>query len=282
MTGETSGAYFVEDRSGDDLTRLQLLDQMLTRAMGGVLPEQGTPTAFRRVLDVGCGTGGWLHEMARTYPTIESLTGVDISNKMVQYARRQTTLHQLNERVTFHRMDALLLLEFPDRFFDLVNQRVGMSFLRTWEWWKILQEYKRVLRPEGIVQITEGEWGLESTSPALARLFDLIRSVFFLAGYSFTPERDGVICRLEQILSQHGFVHIQSRRISCEYHAGLEIWPHFFEMMKLTLQVIQPFLRKWTRLPDEYSLWYQQALKEMQQPDFVARGTLLTVWGSRL
>jgi hypothetical protein len=35
------------------------------------------------------------------------------------------------------------------------------------------------------------------------------------------------------------------------------------------------FYQKWTRVPDDY----QQALKEMQVPDFVATWTWLTVWG---
>ena len=50
--------YFVQDRANkEELHRLQLQDQMMTASMGGVLPEQLAPTAFERVLDVGCGTG---------------------------------------------------------------------------------------------------------------------------------------------------------------------------------------------------------------------------------
>ncbi len=56
---EHPSTYFVQDRSNEDeLTRLILQDQMVTAGMGGVLPEQPDPTIFKRVLDVGCGTGG--------------------------------------------------------------------------------------------------------------------------------------------------------------------------------------------------------------------------------
>jgi ubiquinone/menaquinone biosynthesis C-methylase UbiE len=65
-------------------------------------------------------------------------------------------------------MDALRMFEFSDRFFDLVNQCAGVSYLRTWEWPKLLQEYKRVIRSGGIVRISEGEWTPECSSPALA------------------------------------------------------------------------------------------------------------------
>lgn len=281
MQQEHPSAYFLEDRSSrDDLTRLQIQDQMLTRAMGGVLPEQHAPAALRRVLDVGCGTGGWLIETARTYPTIEVLAGVDVSTMMVQYARQQATIHQLDNRVEFHTMDALRMLEFPDQFFDLVNQRSGISYLRTWEWSKLLQEYKRVLQWGGTVRMSEGEWGAESTSPALTSLFDLLCSAFYRAGHSFTPAYNGVTSHLEDLLHRHGFEQIQSRLIVQEYHAGTPEWQHFFEDMKLTFRLILPFLRKWTPLSDNYDQRYQQAVKEMQHPDFVARGNLLTVWGT--
>ena len=122
---EHASTYFVQDRSNqEELSRLQVQDQMLTRGMGGVLPEQPDPTIFHRVLDVGCGTGNWLIEAARTYPTMSLLIGIDISNKMVEIAREQAKAQQVNDRVEFHVMDALRALEFSDNYFDLVNLRL--------------------------------------------------------------------------------------------------------------------------------------------------------------
>src|SRR5262245_37890349 len=81
--GEQPSTYMVQDRSNrEELTRLHLQDQMLTAGMGGVLPEQADPARFQNVLDVACGTGGWLIEVARAYPAISRLVGVDISARM--------------------------------------------------------------------------------------------------------------------------------------------------------------------------------------------------------
>jgi len=114
----------VQDRENlQEMTRLSIQDKMANSAMGGVLPELADPTLLRHVLDVGCGTGGWLMETARSYPTIERLVGVDISGKMVAYARGQAQAQQLGERVQFQTMNALSMLEFPALSFDLVNQR---------------------------------------------------------------------------------------------------------------------------------------------------------------
>ena len=68
---EHESTYFVQDRSIlDEMKRLDIQDKMLNIQMGGVLPELADPTTLRRVLDVGCGTGYWLMETARAYPTI--------------------------------------------------------------------------------------------------------------------------------------------------------------------------------------------------------------------
>jgi len=68
---ENPNTYFVQDRSNEEeAIRLRVQDQMTTAGMGGVLPEQSDPTAFQRVLDVGCGTGNWLIEAAKTFPTM--------------------------------------------------------------------------------------------------------------------------------------------------------------------------------------------------------------------
>src|ERR1041384_4536624 len=87
---EHPSTYFVQDRSNqNELTRLQIQDQLVTTCMGGGLPEQLDVTRFQSVLDVGCGTGGWLIGLAKTYLHIRRLVGVDISSKMLDYARAQ-------------------------------------------------------------------------------------------------------------------------------------------------------------------------------------------------
>jgi ubiquinone/menaquinone biosynthesis C-methylase UbiE len=276
---EQPSTYVVQDRSSqEELSRLQIQDRLFTQAMGGVLPEQSDPTIFSRVLDVGCGTGDWLIELAQTTPTCKLLVGVDVSRTFVEYARAQAQVAQVSDRVEFHVGDALRMLEFPTGFFDLVNHRTGMGWLRTWDWRKLLQEYQRVCRPGGVVRITEPAWAV-SNSPALTRLSDLMVQAFHQAGYLFTPTRDGLTSKLPSLLQQYGLQEEQTRISTLHYHAGTPEGQHFFEDIKLAMRTALPFLRKWTQVPDDYEEIYQQMLREMQQPDFVATLDLLTVWG---
>ena len=276
---EHPSTYFVEDRTNrDEMTRLEIQDKLLTTGMGGVLPEQADPSVFRRVLDVGCGTGGWLMEMARTFPAIERLVGGDISEKMVTYARSQA--EHLGERVQFQTMDALRVLEFPAASFDLVNQRLGASWLRTWDWTKLLLEYQRVTRPGGIIRITEAAL-VESSSPALRKLCDLILQTCYNSGRFFARREDAVTQRLVLLMEMHGIEDIQTRHHTLVFHAGTSEHHHFCEDMAHLFRVSLPFFHKWTRVPSDYEQIYQQALIEMHQPDFVATWRLLTAWGVR-
>ena len=171
------------------------------------------------------------------------------------------------------------MLEFPANFFDLVNLRFGMSFLRKWDWPKLLQEFQRVTRPGGVMRITESEMLIQSTSSALTKLYQIALDAAYQAGLFFTPTSDGVTSQLAQLLHQYGLQDVQTRVHTLEYRAGTALGQGFYEDMSRTFRSALPFYRKWTRVPDNYEEIYQQALSEMKQPDFVAMWNLLTAWG---
>jgi ubiquinone/menaquinone biosynthesis C-methylase UbiE len=272
----------VQNRSDEEeLTRVMIQDQLVTASMGGVLPEQPDPTIFQWVLDVGCGTGGWLIEAARTYPAMSLLVGLDVSGRMVEYARAQAEAQQVGDRVQFCAMDALRMLEFPIDYFDLVNQRFGVSYLRTWDWPKLLREFQRVTRPGGVVRVTEGNLIVQSPSPALTRLYELALDAFYRAGHHFTLESNGVTSKLASLLHQYGLQNVQTRVHMVEYRVGTAEGQLFYEDMRHFFRTALPFFRKWNRVPEDYETTYQQALNEMHQPDFVATSSLLTAWGNK-
>ncbi len=277
---EHPSTYFVQDRSNEEeLARLHVQDELITSEMGGVLAEQDDTARFQHVLDVGCGTGDWLITVAQQLPNATMLAGVDVSLRMVQYARSQAQAKGVADRVEFHVMDALRMLEFPRKNFDLVNQRLGLSYLRTWDWPNLLQEYRRVTRPGGVIRITESHIGT-GNMPAFTTLNDLFRSALDRAGHLFFPERDGVVRALEPTMRQAGLLNLQTRFHPLEFSAGTRQGQLFTEDIKHAFKTMVPFLRKWTTVPEDYERIYQQALWEMQQPGFIAYWPLLTCWGT--
>jgi len=278
---ELSSTYFVQDRRNKhELTRLALQDQMLTNAMGGVLPEQTDPKAFQRVLDVACGTGGWLIEMAQTYPEM-SLVGIDISQRTIKYAQRQAEAHQVQNQVKFYIMDGLSKLDFPAASFDMVNLRLGVSFLRTWDWANMLRELLRITRSGGTVRITDGDIIYQSNSPALTKLFTMLLSAFHRAGHVYTNATTGLTDHLPQLLAQHGCEQIQTKAHVIRYPAGTPEGEACYEDLVIGFQNARPFIEKWGNDSKDYGTIYRRATEEMQLPDFLAMANYLTVWGRK-
>jgi ubiquinone/menaquinone biosynthesis C-methylase UbiE len=277
---EHPSTYVVQDRSNEEeMNRLRIQDQMITTAMGGVLPEQANRERFHRILDVGCGSGSWIIEAAQAYPDM-SLYGVDISIRMVEYAREQAAAQGVADRVKFQMMDALRMLEFPNNYFDLTNLRFSVSFMRKWDWPKMLSELQRVTRPGGVVRVTELDMIHQSNSPALTRLCEMFQCALARAGHLFEEETTGITAHLASLLHQHGVQQIQTRAYALEYLAGTPQGQAYYEDMKYAFRTCRPFLQKWGCLSQDFNAVYQQALNEMQRSDFCVTLHLLTVWGN--
>ena len=176
-------------------------------------------------------------------------------------------------------MDALRMLEFPNNYFDLINQRFGLSYLRTWDWPNLLQEYQRVAKPGGTIRITECDISA-SNMPAYNTLCELSIEVMARAGHFSSPERNGITRMLESIMQQSGLLDLRPRVHMLEYHAGTPEGELFAEDVKHVFRTGLPFFRKWTKVPENYGQLYDQMVQEMQRPDFVATWRLLTVWGT--
>src|SRR5262249_12062765 len=144
-----------------------------------------------------------------------------------------------------------------------------------------LQECRRITRPGGVVRITEFSICVESTSSALTQLGELAVKAFYNAAHIFTPETDGLLKQLEHLLRESGLQDVQTRAYALEYRAGTPLGQLFAEDWKQLFRIVEPFLRKWTDVPDNYNDIYQQMVHDTQQPGFVAISRTLTAWGKQ-
>jgi ubiquinone/menaquinone biosynthesis C-methylase UbiE len=208
------------------------------------------------------------------------IVGIDVNSRIIEYALLQAEEQQVAGRVEFLVADALRVLDFPEDSFDLVNQRLGSSYLRTWDWSKLLNEFQRVLRPNGIIRITEPSI-VKNNSSALTRLNDILLQTMYLSGHLFSSNSYGIHGDIVQIMQRQGIRNIQTHAYTLEYRGGTVSGQSYSEYVKYMFRIFQPFFQKWSRITENYGMLYQQALEDIQKPDFLATLTLLTIWGDR-
>lgn len=276
-----SGTYFIEDQyTVEELSRISDQDQLVTASMGGVLAEQVNPGLFHSVLDVACGVGNWIIDMAQAYPDM-LLTGIDINPRMISAAREQAEALNVHKRVEFYVMDALRVFDFTDFSFDLVNLRFALGFVRTWEWPLLLGEMLRVLRPGGVVRLTDEEVIHESSSPAAMQFCGMLLCALFRSGHLFAEESAGLTNHLASLLVHQGVQQVQTQAHVLQYRAGTPEGQVYAQDGVRLLHLMRPFLQRWGCLQGDYDALQQQVSVEVAQPDFAAIWRLLTVWGTK-
>jgi len=280
--GDKASTYVIyKSKKEAELHRLVIQDRMITTTMGGVLPEQANPGSFQRILDVGCGSGGWLLDVAQISLEMQ-LVGVDINPHRLEYAREQAETQGLAERMAFREMDVLQGLDFPENSFDLVNLRFGISYVRTWDWPNLLLEMQRVARPGGVIRVTECETGHQCTSLAMIQLNAICVQALYRAGNLFTEESTGLTNHLAQLLTNSWCEDVQTKASLLEFQAGTPEGQLFNEDMRHGYQAMRPFIQKWTGISKkEYDALYHQFCKEMEQPNFCAIWPHVTAWGKK-
>jgi ubiquinone/menaquinone biosynthesis C-methylase UbiE len=119
------------DDTFDDISVRKDEWQWLSRALG--------ISTNNVVLDIGCGNGAFLQKLSGR---IGTGTGIDISAKMLDQARRRCAKHP---HLSFKKIDGPQL-PFADNSFDVVMSVLSFRYL---DWDPITHEILRVLKPGG-------------------------------------------------------------------------------------------------------------------------------------
>ena len=102
----------------------------------------------QHILDVACGTGRATTGLARETGSTGSVDALDLSDAMLEQARKKIKTSGLEEIVHFKQGNARNL-PYPDGSFDLVYNGYMFDLIPLDGFLPILQEMKRVLKPGG-------------------------------------------------------------------------------------------------------------------------------------
>jgi len=273
--------YFIDPSNAAEMARLILQDRLFTTAMGGVFPHP--LAAGARVLDVGCGPGGWLLDLADQYLEAGvTAVGIDLDETMISYARGQAQASDL-ENVTFEILDLRTMpWPFPDASFDVVNARF-LAFFPPSFWPKLLQEYVRLSKPGGVIRLTETE-ATVSNSPAVEQEHEWFFQALWKSGQSFSANghRLTITAMLAPLLRQAGLHNVQTQAYGIDWSYGTQAHAGMCEDSSIVFQLVEPFyLNVGVATPDELERTSAQMRLDMQQPSFAAMHYLLSAWGTK-
>jgi len=280
---QEGNTYFIDPEHVAEMERLIKQDHLVTKQLAPLLhiPDEHL-SRVHAVLDVACGPGGWVLEVARANPSVE-VVGVDLSQRMIAYAQAKAKAEGIRN-VTFRVMDVLASpLGFPDDTFDLVNTRFLVGFMLRDAWNSLVQECARITRDGGILQLTEGDTSSVVEGAAILHLNNLITQALWRTGQSFTREgvSFGVTPMLRPFLQNGGYSNIGQSAHVLDYSYGAEAHEGMTQDFLSSLQRLQPFLTKHgPTTPKKFALLYQKAQQEMHSEAFRAVWYLLTVWGT--
>ncbi len=123
------------------------------------------------ILDVGCGSGRWVLEMAVQFPN-SNVFGLDRVTPDVERLPLGDGVNQRPANATFVAGDILQGNNFPDASFDYVHMRLLYSAIPAVRWSFVINELVRMTRPGGWVELVEG--GLPPAGgPAMNMLHNL-------------------------------------------------------------------------------------------------------------
>lgn len=273
--------YVIDPESGAETARLMFQDELLTRQLGGLFPVEIDEAGAKQVLDLACGPGGWVLNVAHDYPEAE-VYGVDISQAFVRYAAAQAWSRRL-DNAYFQVMDVMKPLDFDDASFDLVNARLLASFLPTKAWPGVLKECLRILRPGGLICLAECEMGI-TNGPICEQLTYLFLQALQSADMIFSPggRHVGITPMLGGLLRDAGFEDIRQRPEAIDYSAGSPVHDAFCENIMIGSKLAQPFMiKKGFTTQEELDRLHAQCEEEVQRDDFRAIWYYLRAWGRK-
>ena len=143
--------------------------------------RQLKPFAPKHLLDVATGTGDFAIQACQMLDDVQ-ITGIDISEGMMEVGRKKVSQMGLSERIRFEREDCTRL-SYPDGTYDAVTAAFGIRNFDNLD--QGLAEMCRVLRQGGVLSI------VELTSPVSFPM----RQLFHIYAHTVLPVYGRLISR---------------------------------------------------------------------------------------
>ncbi len=191
--GQISDIPYMLPNFNQEIDRLDLQHYMLRYLLkGNYIAPIAKPA---HILDVGCGTGRWVIEMAQEFPQAK-LNGIDLK-------RPEGATSHFPHNSHFHAGNVLNELPFEESFFDFVHQRLLIFAIPQARWQPLVNELVRVTRRGGWVELIEVNPTFQHMGPATERILRLVVQATQQLGLD-----PAISQRIGTLLSTAGLKHV--------------------------------------------------------------------------
>lgn len=174
-------------------------------------------------LDVGCGTGFPLIELAQIHGRSSRWTGIDIWTDALRRAQRKIELLQI-PNVALQAVDASSM-PFDDASFDLITSNLGINNFDDPP--KVMRECARVARPGARIALTT------NVSGHMREMYDVLREIVPDQKFAIDEQENhrGTVETLDALVRDAGFAvtrHVQ-REFTLAFADGSAMLRHSLE-----------------------------------------------------
>jgi ubiquinone/menaquinone biosynthesis C-methylase UbiE len=264
-----------------EVARLLVQQRHLTKHIGGLLPASLDLSAVHRVLDAACGVGGWVYDMARSYPAMQVI-GMDKSEYFIRQARSMAWAKAL-PNASFVVQDVRHLPRdfFPAETFDLITLRFVAGHISREDLPTLLQTLIHICRQGCTIHWLEAELPV-TNSPAYQQFAGMVLQALKVAGRAFSPGSSiGITAYMESGLRNAGCrSSIQSIVHAIEVSAGTAAHSIFARHAWAFGHQVRPFLlATGVTTAEECEAVLLRMQREIQADDFCGICFLRTVMG---
>jgi ubiquinone/menaquinone biosynthesis C-methylase UbiE len=265
--------------SGEEVARLLLLHRQLSELIGWIVPPLLDMSRLHTALDVGCGVGGWIFDMAWRHPRL-GIIGIDDQAYCIGQA--QALVEGSNATAVLQNLDYLDEEMFRANMFDLIHLRFLAAKRTPLTYPQLLRSLSPFCRKDGWIVWTEMDYPA-TNSAACEHLSALIQHALQTAGQAFSSGHSlGILQCMGHWLRAADFCVMHNEAHAIELSAGTQAHRSFVQQAWVIAQRVRPWVLS-TGVTTEVAFddVFSEMMREIRADRFCGIWYLRTVMGQK-